>query len=283
VRLQPSLAAYESLYFKNVGTIELPKFVPKSTQAKEAIQHKIKDITFVLRAADHLTLPRENKIMVYVDLSPAERKLYDDLTRKSLIQLADGGVIAAQSRAALGQKLAQLANGQVYDAEKVSHTIHRRKIEALHEIYDEALGEPLLVAYEFAHDRDLILREFPSAVLLDDRPSTQEAFRNGEIDMLLTHPRSGGHGLNIQRGSSRLVRYGISHSLELYLQLLYRLLRSGQPADRVDHYFIFARNTIDEEIAQCVEMKDFNHDAFLLAMKNYVAKLHALDPALPQF
>jgi SNF2 family DNA or RNA helicase len=283
VRLQSSMGAYERLYFTNIATTELPKLVPKSAQAKQAIQERIKDITFILRAADHLTLPRENKIMVYVDMSPAERRVYDEMMKKSLIQLSDGAVIAAQSGAALQQKLAQLANGQVYDANKVSHTVHRRKLDALRDIYDEAQGQPLLVAYEFAHDRELILREFPSAVLLDDKPSTQEAFRRGKIDLLLTHPRSGGHGLNIQAGSSRLVRYGIAYSLELYLQLLHRLLRSGQAADRVDHFFIFTRDTIDDEIAEAVRSKQFSHDALLSAMHKYVARVQALDPELPRF
>jgi SNF2 family DNA or RNA helicase len=281
-RLFPSVGEYLSTYFKNIGSPEQAKYVPLSKAAKHAIHERIKDITFTLRADDYLNLPKVNRVMRYVDMSPAERALYERMQSKALVKLSDGSVIRAQSAAAVNQKLAQLSNGQVYDEYRQTHVIHRHKLEELQLIYDEAQGNPLLVAYEFQHDRDLIAREFGAAIFDDDK-QTENAWNDGKLRMMLIHPRSGGHGVNIQFGGHNLVRYGIAYSLGLYLQLLKRLQRPGQPSPFVNEFFIFTRGTLDDDIADCIETKNYTHEGLLNAMKKYVARAHSLDPSLPQF
>ena len=281
-RLFSSVGEYLSTYFTNVGETELPKFVPKSKQAKHAIHERIKDITFTLRAEDYLQLPKVNRVMRYVDMNEAEWSVYERMQKNALVRLSDGSLIKAQSAAAVNQKLAQLSNGQVYDEFKRTHVVHRRKLDELQLIYMEAQGNPLLVAYEFQHDRALIAREF-GAVLFDDNKATENAWNDGKYPMMLIHPKSGGHGVNIQFGGHNLVRYGLSHSLGLYLQLLKRLQRPGQASPFVNEFFIFTRGTLDDEIADCIETKNYTHEGLLNAMKKYVARVHALDPEVPQF
>ena len=283
-RLNSSYTQFLSTYFTNLATTtESPKWVPKNKGAKHAIHERIKDITFTLRAEDYLELPKVNRIVRYVDMDASERAMYERMAKTALIQLADGSVIKAASAAAVQQKLAQLSNGQVYDETRNTHVIHRRKLDELQLIYDEAQGNPLLVAYEFKHDRDLIAREFGAAIY-DDNKETENAWNDGEIPMLLIHPRSGGHGVNIQHGGHNLVRYGIAHSLGLYLQLLARLQRPGQKSPFVNEFFIFTRGTIDDIIlSECIETKNYTHEGLLNAMKTYVANLHTLDPGVPTF
>lgn len=281
-RLDGSYTRFLETYFANVGTTEQARYVPKTRQAKHAIHEKIKDITFTLRADDYLELPKLNRIVRYVDMDSAETAIYMTMAKKALVRLADGSIIKAQSHAVVNQKLAQLSNGQVYDEFKNTHVVHRRKLDELQLIYTEAQGNPLLVAYEFAHDRDLIAREFGAAIFDDDK-STENAWNDGKLAMMLIHPRSGGHGVNIQFGGHNLVRYGIAHSLGLYLQLLKRLQRPGQTSPFVNEFFIFTRGTLDDDIAECIETKNYTHEGLLNAMKQYVARLHALDKDLPTF
>jgi SNF2 family DNA or RNA helicase len=280
-RLNESYTRFLETFFTNVGTTEQARYVPKSKQAKAVIHDKIKDITFTLRADDYLKLPSVNRVIRYVDMDPAERAIYNTMAKKALVQLSDGSIIRAQSHAAVNQKLAQLSNGQVYDEFKQTHVVHRRKLEELQLIYTEAQGNPLLVAYEFAHDRDLIAREFGAAIFDDDK-ATENAWNDGKLPMMLIHPKSGGHGVNIQFGGHNLVRYGIAHSLGLYLQLLKRLQRPGQTSPFVNEFFIFTRDTLDEVIlTECIETKNYTHEGLLNAMKKYVARLHALDEDFP--
>lgn len=282
-RLFDAVGKYLSEFFVDKGSPEAAKWVLKSQAAKRAIHERIKDITFTLRAQDYLQLPKVNRIIRYVEMDPKERALYDRMARDALIRLADGSVIRAQSAAAVNQKLAQLSNGQVYDENRRTHVIHRRKLEELQLIYSEAAGNPLLVAYEFQHDRDLIRREF-GAVLFDDRKETEDRWNDGLIPMMLIHPKSGGHGVNIQFGGHNLVRYGLAHSLSLYLQLLKRLQRPGQPSPFVNEFFIFTRDTLDEAIlTECIETKNYTHEGLLNAMKRYVNELHLMDRTVPTF
>jgi SNF2 family DNA or RNA helicase len=283
VRLFSSVGEYLSTYFKNIGTTEQAKYVPKSTAAKARIHERIKDITFTLRAEDYLQLPKHNVLKRWAEMDEREWDLYRRMQRDALVRLADGNVIRAQSASAVNQKLAQLSNGQVYDDERRVHVIHRRKLEELQSIYQEAQGHPLLVAYEFQHDRDLIAREF-GAVLFDDDKETENRWNEGRIPMMLIHPKSGGHGVNIQFGGHNLVRYGLAHSLGLYLQLLKRLVRPGQPSPYVNEWFIFTRGTLDESIlTECIERKNYSHEGLLNAMKRYVATQYMVDARLPQF
>lgn len=73
-----------------------------------------------------------------------------------------------------------------------------------------------------------------------------DAWNSGEVPILLTHPASIGHGMNLQHGGHHLVWFGLSSSLEFYQQLSARLPRSGQKADRVFLYRILTAGTFDE-------------------------------------
>lgn len=271
-RLQSAYTAFLNTYFNTVGRDYAIKHVLKSEDAKQAIHEKIKDITFCLKSEDYLQLPEENKIFRYVEMSEQETKIYKELARKTLVELADGTVLGVKSRAALTQKLAQLAGGLCYDNERNVCQIHRRKIEELGLIFDEANGSPLLVAYEFRHDMELIRKEF-GAVLFDDKRKTQDDWNAGKFPMMLINPRSGGHGVNLQHGGHTLVRYGLAHSLGLYLQLFKRLHRSGQKSPFVNHIFIFTRGTLDDEIMEAVNMKNYTHEGLLNALRSHTAKL----------
>ncbi|MDF0152951.1 ATP-dependent helicase, partial [Staphylococcus pseudintermedius] len=103
-----------------------------------------------------------------VNLSSKERKLYDELEKHYILESEEDGTIVAQSGASLSQKLLQLANGAVYtDDESVRH-LHDRKLDKLEEIIEESQGQPLLVFYNFKHDKERIMERFDEVVTLDD-------------------------------------------------------------------------------------------------------------------
>ena len=65
--------------------------------------------------------------------------------------------------------------------------------------------------------------------------------------MLLAHPASAGHGLNLQFGGNVIVWFSLTWSLEFYQQANKRLHRSGQNKSVIIHHLI-AKNTIDETV-----------------------------------
>lgn len=212
--------------------------------AEKKIKARIEDVVFTLLGDDYLKLPEKIINKVIVDLEPEMMKTYKRFVRQYVLEMTDGKTINAVSAGALTQKLQQVANGIVLDKDGVPHELHRLKIEALKDLVEEAAGQPVLVAYSHRADIARIKAEFPYAVVMGNNPQTQDDWNEGRIRMLLVHPKSVGHGLNIQHGGSLIIWFGLTWSAELHQQLIKRLHRSGQKNAVVVHY-IMAGGTID--------------------------------------
>ena len=194
--------------------------------AEKAIHEKIKDICISMEAKDYLDLPERINNNVYVKMDSKAKQLYEKL-EKDLILQVEGEDITALTAATLTNKLLQMANGAVYDTVGNSIHIHDGKLEALEEIV-EFNDEPILVFYNFKHDFERLKDYFEKL-----EPRTLESskdikdWNDGKIKLLLAHPASVGHGLNIQAGGHIIVWFGLTWSLELYLQANARLDRQG--------------------------------------------------------
>lgn len=241
--------------------------------ANDAIQRRLSDICFTLRSEDYLELPEriDNKIMV--DLPESVFARYKKFEREFVLKMLDGKEITAVSSGALYQKLLQCANGVVYDSERNELAFHHEKVAALREIVDEANGEPILVAFNFRSDIRAIQKEFPHAIVLRDDLSVIDNWNAGKIPMLLAHPQSAGHGLNLQFGGGTVCWYAMTWNLENYMQFNKRVHRHGQTRKNVIIHHLIARGTIDETVMKALHRKDKDQNALLDALKGYVTPL----------
>lgn len=265
-RLGKTFTSYRDRYFDSdyMGF----KWTPKPG-AKEAIYAKLQDICLTLAAADYLDMPPliENDVMV--EMPATAKRQYAELERDFLVELEDD-TVEVFNAAALANKLLQFANGAVYkegDAGRETHTVHDAKLDALGEIVESAAGSPVLVAYNFQSDAARIAERFPNARLLDKDPATINAWNAGEIEMLVAHPASAGHGLNLQTGGNTLVWFGLNWSLELYQQFNARLHRQGQTKPVIAHRIMCA-DTADLTVAEALVSKDTTQRALLDALKS---------------
>ena len=179
-----------------------------------------------------------------------------------------GGIIAVNS-AILAGKLAQMANGAVYDDQHNVHHIHDAKLDALGEIVEQ--GEPVLCFTSYVHDWDRIKARFPQAVKFDGEDSLKD-WQLGKINLLVMHPGSGGHGVDgLQEGGNVAVWFGLPFSLDLYEQANARLDRSGQTSEVVVHHLV-AAGTIDERIMRVLSTKGDMQQALLDAVNESKGK-----------
>lgn len=158
-----------------------------------------------------------------------------------------------------GPVIVHNCNGSIYDENGDHQHIHDCKLDALVDLHAECGGMPMLVAYSFKFDLQRILTKFPTAIVLNQQKDVMQTVRDwnaGRIEMLLAHPASAGHGLNIQKGSNISVWYGLTADLELFQQFNKRLWRSGQKASRVFSHRIIAEGTHDEDILPILDDKD---------------------------
>lgn len=273
-RLGKTISAYREQWFspdkRNRSTI----FSYKADEgAEEAIRQRLSDICISMKAEDYLELPDCIVRDVPVVLDNSAQKWYDEMEKKMVLELM-GQVIDAGTAAVLRMKLLQVAAGAVYDEDRRVAKVHDCKLEAFMELVESLNGNHALVFYAYKHDRDRIMealrrekvnaREFKG-------PEDQEAWNNGQVDVLLAHPASCAYGLNLQHGGHNIVWFGLTDSLELYQQANARLYRQGQGHPVIVHRLL-VKGTVDEDVAAGLEAKDQCQEMLLQAMKARIDK-----------
>jgi len=247
------------------------------------IMERVGDVFFSLREEDYLTLPP-----LLVDdrkayLPQAAMEKYRRLERDMVLAEHD---IEAVNSGVLTGKLLQLANGSLYldkdnpanvDAKGASVRVHDAKLDVLESIMAEASGAPVLVAYSFKFDVEAIKRRFPKVRIFGEGPNDTKDWNAGKIGMMLTHPASAGHGMNFQHGGNIAVWYGLTWSLELYLQFIKRLHRQGQKQDRVILHRILAAGTMDEKLVEVLGIKGATQDRITNAVRVHAEEIRRVD------
>jgi len=248
--------------------------------AQEEIQSKIKDICLTLDPKDWFDLDDPIVRPVLVKLPPESRRHYREMERQLFTEVKEQG-IEAFNAAGRDLKCLQIASGAMYihpdvtddEQPRAKHWVdlHDEKIEALRSIVEEAAGMPLLVAYHFKSDLIRLQRAFPKARVLDEDPATIDQWNAGEIPMLLSHPVSAGHGLNLQDGGNILVYFSHWWALEPRQQILERIgpMRQKQSGHErpVWVYNIVAEDTIDEDVILRIDSKKSVQEVLMDAMK----------------
>ena len=262
-RLGRSMTAYKQRFFEVGYNGYSFKPVPS---ANGIIHRLIDDIVISLNVDDYLEMPERIDTVIRVPLPPSRMVEYKQLERDFLIQINDNEIVAYNA-ATLAGKLLQFANGATYTDELKNWTeIHSAKLDAIDDIISENTDENLLIAYNYKTDLIRLQARYPDAVVLDSDPKTIEQWNGGNIKMLLAHPASCGHGINLQHGGSIIVWFGLNWSLELYQQFNGRLHRQGQTKPvRVVH--IVADGCIDDKVMLAIENKAETQQQLLDALK----------------
>ena len=186
-------------------------------------------------------------------------------------------VVGDRNAGVLCGQLLQMTSGEIYTKDdNGNHTgtarIHEAKIWALDDLIQQANGQPAIVFYYFQHERDRILKHFAdSKEPIEARElRTADDIRDwnaGKIDVLLLHPASAGHGLNLQAGGHIAIWYTMPNwNLELYQQANARIYRQGQTQPVVIHHLV-TKGTIDERVMRALSKKEAGQDALLDAVK----------------
>ena len=242
------------------------KFTPREGSA-DKIHTLMAPSVIHMSAEDYLDLPERIDLIERVDMNPVALEAYNDFEETLFTELEDGEEVEAATAAILANKLLQFANGCMYaGGEGKWSAIHEDKLDALAEIIEDNANENILVAYNYRFDLERLKKRFPGAVILDKAQDTIDRWNRGEIKMLLAHPASAGHGLNLQGGGATIVWFGLTWSLELYQQFNARLHRQGQTKP-VKILHVVARKTIDERVLSVLSSKDATQKQLLAALK----------------
>ena len=264
--LGPTMTGYKDRYFTPGRRNGMVVYDWKLKDgAKDKILNALAPMCISMKTEDYLQLPDRLDIIRKFELSAKSRAAYDRMATDCLLSV-DEETIDAVNAAALTVKLLQISSGAVYDGDHEPVHLHDEKLEALDQLLEEADGENVLIFYGFRHERDRLMKKYPEAVDIKE-PGAIKAWKEGKIKMLLAHPASAGHGLNLQSGGSISIWFGLPMSLELYQQAVKRLHRQGQQ-NVVRNYILLARGTFEEEVYYRILMsKESRQNAILELLK----------------
>lgn len=268
---------------KSIGAFRKQYLIPERTNgyivysyglregAKEAIEYKIADVVMSLDQSECCELPDLSFIDINITLSKQLKRNYDDFKKELVLQLDDNELTASNLGVLCG-RLLQYTSGQIYthDSFKPIETIHDEKIKALDDLLTSANGEPVIIYYYYKHERGRILNLLKSKKLRCsclDNEADVERWNNHEFDVLLLHPASTAHGLNLQAGGSVLIWYTLPNfNLELYQQGNARLYRQGQ-REKVRVYQLLVDDSIDVDMMNALEKKEVTQSTLLEALR----------------
>ncbi|GEQ22105.1 DEAD/DEAH box helicase [Clostridium butyricum] len=274
-RLGKTLTGYRDRYFQPDKRNQTVIFSWKPVEgAEDRIYQKLKDICISMKASDYLELPERINNSIMVQLPKIAEEKYKKLEKELLLPLEEADVVA-NTAAVLTNKLLQMANGAVYDENGEVKEIHDAKLKALDDVIEAANGKSVLVFYSYKHDLDKLSKHLKNKDFRVLNTSKDiEAWNKGEVPIMLVHPASAGHGLNLQFGGNIIVWFGLTWSLELYQQANARLYRQGQQQSVVVNHII-AKGTIDEDVMRALENKEVGQEALLQAVKARLKQISA--------
>lgn len=237
----------------------------------EKIEERIAPYVLRMAADDYIDLPPVRDNVIEIELPPDALRKYREMERDMILALPEGVVTGANS-GAVYSKLAQMANGAVYLSERDGEyvEVHDAKLAALEDLIEELSGQPLLVGYEFQHDLDRIRsrlgKDTPTLSGLSEKRTLEleAAWNRGEIPVLLAHPASVAHGLNLQgSAAAHVCWFSPLWDLELYEQFIRRLRRQGSEASHITNHILRVRGTLDDVKAEALGTKDVTQQGLL--------------------
>lgn len=272
-RLGKVITHYRNDYFQQDYYTRKWKIIER---LKPEVDAKIADITLVMKAEEYLPDHKEPHFVEHkLEMSQKFRDMYASMEKDSVLELGDVEIVADNAAAVWG-KLLQMASGMVYETWKEPHPkiegrmvlkrrphlLHDEKLDELEELLDQLDGKPLLLAYHWEESLERLKKRFPWATILDKEGKYKKAWDAGKIKMLIAHPQSAAHGLNLQKPTNQMCFFDIHPSLENFLQFIGRLNRQGQK-EKVFVHLMLSKGTYDLRTWEALKQKQDGEQALL--------------------
>ena len=237
--------------------------------------------------ADCLDIPEIQEIPVVVDMTEEETDAYQDVTEDLTV---DGFEIEATAAV---MKLRQITGGNVRAPEaEVWTQLNSSKLEACGELVDSLGAEPLILWTQFHVEADRVHQMLVDmgrrSAICDGRTKSPDLvireFLHGQLDTIVAHPASLGHGVTLVRCGDRPCRYAVyfslSYSYEQHTQSMDRLHRYGQH-DHVTYYYLMARESLDMVIREALSRKEIVSRRVLQRLRDTIRQRNQANVILP--
>lgn len=275
-RLFNSFYLYKQIYFKSNDYMGYTLTLKDGSD--NSINKSIQDVVLTMKKEDYIDLPKCLYYNEYVDFDKELQIKYNYFEKNLIYSLKDNeNTINAINSADKTNKLLQFCNGAMYLEDKSYTIIHDLKLKLLKNLILENPNENFLIAYTYKHDLERIIKFFENdkevkgIEVFEGSDSQVKKWNDKLIKVMLCHPKSTAHGLNLQNGGNTIIWYGLTWSLELYQQFNSRLHRQGQ-LKPVKIIHLLVRNSIENKLINSIEFKNQTQFKLLDFLKKYYLK-----------
>ena len=233
-------------------------------KSRDELRAKFRSIAFQVRVEDALDLPPVQDVTHHLDIGPKAQRVYRDLSRHFLAELAEGYITAANALSRL-LRLQQVTSGYGVTEEGAAVQLDDAKAKHLTDLLEGIdADEPVVVFARFRNDLDQIA----SVAAKLDRPAFEVSGRIKQLDewrdkggVLAVQIQAGGLGLDLSI-ARYCIYFSLGFSLGDYQQSRARLHRPGQTRP-VEYIHLIARDTVDLTVMQALERKENAIDRIL--------------------
>jgi superfamily II DNA or RNA helicase len=270
--LTPYIGAFRDRYMRSCG-FEGREWEMRPDMVDPLLE-KLKPWYLCQEAVDHLEMPELIENTIEVQLPPAALKAYKAMEKQMYAELESGDSLVALSGGSKYNLCRQMASGVVYGEDKKVVHLHRAKLDALRDLYEEMNGRPLLVAYWFTHEGDAIEKEFPGCARIRGGTSTAQTvdiirrWNSGELDMIVAQASTISHGVDgLQKGCNDLCWFTLTDNPDIWHQLKWRVYRPGNDGNSVRIHTLSAMSTLDRTVDKVIRSKAANQSDVLRAIR----------------
>ena len=225
----------------------------------------LKEFTYRVTKDECLDLPDKVFMRREFDMTPEQKKVYDDMKRTAVAFLEGEGVSATSVITQL-LRLHQISCGAFPTDDGPVLPIKHDRLKELMSVLDEVRGKSIIWAnyrYDIHAIKAALDKEFgPEATVTyfgdtsdDDRQRAVESFQDGSspVRFFLGNTQTGGYGITLTEAST-VIYYSNNYDLEKRLQSEDRAHRIGQNKS-VTYVDLVCRATVDEKIIKALRDK----------------------------
>lgn len=252
---------------------------------KKQIERAIKPVVYRVESEQYLELPEFILDPEWCTLPADARRIYDQLEKDFIAKIGSGDIVTAKNGAVASGKCSQVANGGLWldpvpgEKRVAEECLHSAKTEALLDLVDSLGGKQMLVLYDYQHDFLRIQKALGGkvpyiggGVSAKQALQIQNEWNAGDIQILLGHPASMGHGLNLQKSACEHVCwYSPTWNYDDWDQANKRVRRQGNSASRVFVHMLLAKDTVDMAKYAAMQNKAKTQKELMDAMRRYSA------------
>ena len=243
----------------------------------DELTERISSFSYRVLKKECLDLPDKTYTVRYVQLTPEQVKMYNDISRQAMLLLDNGELVSAPAVITQLLRLQQILSGHIKTDEGDIEYFPTKRTDALKEIMSEHHGKAIIWS-RFRHDIKTIVamlnKEFgPGSAAAyfgdtkdDERLAIVQNFQdpNHPLKYFVGNPATAGYGLTLTE-ANLVVYYANDFNLETRIQSEDRAHRIGQK-NPVTYIDLISEGTIDERIVESLRNK-INIGALVLGEK----------------